>query len=160
MVKALGPLLKDRDHRTQAAAFKALKDVWLHKEAVPFLIAALDDNSPLGGGNHAQAMEMLVSLKDERAIEPIARRLGNFFERGAAVTALKAMGPIAEDAVLKYLSHRGFDVRSEACNILGAIGTQKSVVQLERLIAAMPLDISAGAARNALSAIKARLKSP
>jgi len=52
--------------------------------------------------------------------------------RTDAVNALKAMGPMAEDAVLPYLEDRDAFVQMEACKVLEAIGTEKSMEKIRK----------------------------
>ncbi len=157
--KALAALLKDRDGWTQEAAARALK-VWLDKEAVPELLAVL--NAKAGGGLsrnlHNLAMEMLGTLKDERAIPALVARLPDFFDRPAASKALKDFGAPAEDEVVKLLIHRDVHLRMEVCGILQVIGTEKSVPALETLASGQVGDGSIRAAKTALDAIKKKLK--
>jgi hypothetical protein len=80
------------------------------------------------------AIEGLARLKTEEAAEAIAERLGVFGDRMAASEALQRMGPVAESAVLKQLDHEDWSVRQEACEILGKIGTQKSVPVLKQAL--------------------------
>jgi hypothetical protein len=127
VVKALEPLVNDKDHFTREGAIEAL-GVWGTKETTPVLLRAMKQKDSRGA-----AITALGRLKDERAIEPIAERLEDFFDRGPAAEALKKMGPAAEDAVLKQLNHTDNQVRDAACNILKAIGTAKSLPALERV---------------------------
>ena len=84
--------------------------IWGGEENVPALIKALD--RPLG--NRA-ALHALTHFEDARAIAAIAGQLENFFNRRDAAEALRAIGPEAEDAVLKCLKHHDWQVRSAAC---------------------------------------------
>jgi HEAT repeat protein len=64
---------------------------------------------------------------------PIAELLASWNHRGHAVEVLKAIGPPAEDVVLKGLKHRNREVVRQCIEILGAIGTQKSLQPLAPL---------------------------
>lgn len=147
---ALTDLLRDGDHFTRQAAARAL-GTWGTKQSVPALIKAIDD------GNFAvrwAAIEALGNLKDERAAGPIAAHLKA--DAIKAAPALRAMGAAAEAAVLEVVKE-GPDwmIRAEACRILEAIGTTKSVPDLERIARedSGPLRL---AAQQALKAIAAR----
>jgi len=82
------------------------------------------------------AFRGLGRLQDPKAAEAVAKRLPYVEDRAPAAGALIQMGPAAENAVLEYVDHADAAVRMEACRILGAVGTEKS---LERL---MPLSES------------------
>jgi HEAT repeat protein len=127
---AVPPLVNDADHFTRLWAIEAL-GVWGTKDAVPSLLKAMKDKESRG-----DAMKALGRLKDERAAEPIAERLEEFFDQHEAAEALKQMGPVAEKAVLARLNHHDLHVRITACDILAVIGTQKSIPPLEKVVAA------------------------
>jgi hypothetical protein len=112
-----------RDSAAQALA------VWAVKDNVPALLKAIDHESFVVRDS---AMEALGKLKEERAAEPLAKKLPRFETRAAASKTLKALGPGAESAVLPYLEHEQWDVRLEACQILKEIGGAKSVPALEK----------------------------
>lgn len=156
VIKALEPLINDKDVFTRQWAIEAL-GVWGNKDAVPILLKAMQDND-----TRRDAMKALGRLKDERAVEPIAGRLEELSESHDATEALKAMGPIAEKAVLARLNHHDLFVRQAVCDILGAIGTKQSIPPLEKVVAAGK-DPFAGEnfivakfAEKAIQAIKAR----
>jgi HEAT repeat protein len=108
------------------------------------------------------AMKALGRLKDERAAEPIAERLEDFFDRHGAEEALKQMGLVAEKAVLARLDHPDWQVRIAVCDVLGVIGTRQSIPPLEKVVAAGKDPFSgqnhfvAKKAEEAIKAIKAR----
>lgn len=149
VVKALEPLLNDNGPFTREWAIEAL-GVWGTKETTPLLLKAMQQKEGRGA-----AMKALARLKDERAAEPIAERLDEFFDRHEAAEALKKMGPVAEDAVIKRLNHADNQVRMTACDILKAIGTAKSLPPLQGLIAEGDF-ILKHKAEEATKAIKAR----
>jgi predicted Zn finger-like uncharacterized protein len=149
VARALEPLLNDPDQFARATVIEAL-GIWGTKESVPLLIKAM---SPKETRN--DAMKALGRLKDERAIEPIAGRLEDPFDRGAAADALKAFGRAAEKAVLERLSHLDGGVRQEACRILEVIGTRESIPALKRVIEVGDAQAK-GWAEQAIKAITAR----
>ncbi|MCX7045945.1 MAG: HEAT repeat domain-containing protein [Candidatus Sumerlaeota bacterium] len=151
VAQALAALLSDRDDFTRTSAVKALA-VWATRDSVPALIKALDDKSIFV---RAPAMEALGRLKSKDAAEAVAKQLPNLQGRGEAVKALKAMGAIAEQAVIPYLKDRDTFVRNEACKILEEIGTAKSVAALEDF-ASNGNVFDKQAAEKAIKAIKAR----
>jgi hypothetical protein len=126
VARAVEPFLEDRDGSLHAAAANVLV-TWGVSENVPVLLRALDDDGP----GHAEVIQALGAIKDARAAGPLARRLSNFFDRGHASKALRALGSVAEPEVVKCLQHRDFGVRTEACKILKYIGTPQSVPALQ-----------------------------
>jgi hypothetical protein len=137
-------------HRTDAAT--ALKN-WSTPECVPGLIEALmKDQWPPVKSN---AMEALCKYTPKEAIKPVALQLINLQTRGAAVKFLKAVGPDAEDAVLAHVGNKDPWVRAEVCELLGALGTKKSLPALEKAVADDNWMVN-GNARKAVAAVKAR----
>jgi HEAT repeat protein len=97
----------------------------------------------------------LGRLKDERAIEPVAERLEEFFDRHDAAEALQAIGPAAEKAVIKRLHHRDMRVREAAIEIIQVIGTSESIPALEKVVAENDFFLT-DTAKEAIQTIKAR----
>jgi serine/threonine protein kinase len=147
-------LLRDNSPFDQEPAAHALA-VWGTSDSVQPLIELLEARVP---NVRAAALEALAALHDARAIEPVAGRLHDYFDRPHARRMLEAFGPAAEKAVLPYLTHMDKGVRIEACRILQTIGGQDSTEALETVVK------SAGrfdqdlikAANEALAAIAAR----
>jgi HEAT repeat protein len=79
--------------------------------------------------------------------------------RHDAAACLKAMGPAAEDAVLPYLKHADHWVRMEAANVLGDVGTDKSLPALRELSESRD-GLAPGAAKQAMEAIRKRHGAP
>jgi HEAT repeat protein len=99
-------------------------------ECVPVVIETAANDDP-----HVfwTAFRILQRLKDERSIVPIAELLASWHHRGHAVDVLKAIGPPAEDVVLRGLKHRNRDVVKQCIEVLGSIGTEKSLQPLAPL---------------------------
>ena len=150
VARALAPLLEDHDGGKRNAAVKALA-AWGGKEDVPLLIPMLKDPDVFVRGS---VFEALAKFKDERCAEAVAEQLMAPDQRGNASKTLKALGPVAEKAVLKYLPHVDWGVRLEACNILKEIGTRASVPELEKRV--QEGGLVGPAAKAALDAIAAR----
>ncbi|HUT14154.1 MAG TPA: HEAT repeat domain-containing protein [Thermoguttaceae bacterium] len=129
VAEVLVDLLSFTDDFTRSDVLEALA-VWHTDEAVPAMIRQLDDKSLLV---RQKALEVLSTIEDQRVIEAIAKRLPETFDRMLAVRALIAMGPAAEETVLKYVEHPDRQVSSAACEILAEIGTQKSIAVLTKL---------------------------
>lgn len=128
VTRALALLLESNDALIRQAAAKALA-VWCTKDQVPVLIKALDDESL---SVSEPALEALGKLKDERTIEPAVRMLKARKHPSLAVTALTALGGIAENAVLPLLAEADADVRYDACQILRVIGGAKAIGPLTK----------------------------
>jgi predicted Zn finger-like uncharacterized protein len=126
---ALGALLQDRNNAHRRAVVTALY-VWGTKDNVPALLPLLGDRED--GGVRAAAVKTLGEIRDERAAEPLARLLPNFFVRRDVVVALRKIGSKAEKAVAAYLTHADAGTRVEACKLLGAIGTTQSKPALDK----------------------------
>ena len=124
--------------------------VWGDEENVPALIKAMD--RPLG---NRSALRALTRFRDDRTIEALAVQLENFFNRRDAAQALRSYGPAAEDAVIACLKHHDRAVRGEACEILMAIGTAKSIAPLEKVVAENDFFVTRKA-NEALQAIRRR----
>ncbi|MEN6452246.1 MAG: SHD1 domain-containing protein [Thermoguttaceae bacterium] len=98
IAKALAPLLTHSNGWVQSAAAKALV-VWATPEVGPELIQASTSSN---GWVRAPVVEALGHVKTEDA----ARAAGAAMKtnRGEAIKAMKAMGPIAEQAAIEALS--------------------------------------------------------
>jgi HEAT repeat protein len=127
---------------------------WATPETVVKLLPWLDENA--GIHERRVAMQVLSATKDKRAVLPIVRWM--LKEPDNATKALTAMGPVAEDDVLKLLRERDKDVRKNAARILQEIGTQKSLAALQRASTDSRDATAAQAAQIALETVKERVK--
>jgi len=130
VAKTLDPLLSEKD--SFWLALNALQ-VWATKDNVPSLAKLLDTDSLQGvpgDGNH-KAMQILGKLQDERGAAAVARFMQNFFSRESAVNSLRAMGPVAEKAVLKYFKHGDGGVHGAVDSLLRGYGTKTSAIALQ-----------------------------
>ncbi len=109
------------------SAAKALA-VWGNEKMVPQLLPLVTPDGE-NSQRHA-AIIILGGLKDKRAVVPLLHCLGR--DKAAVKDALIAIGPAAEDDVLKSLHDREPFVRRDAAEILGEIGTTKSLEPLAR----------------------------
>ncbi len=114
----LEKMLNGRDRLVASKCADALY-VWATKKQVPSIIKSLED--PFC---QKAAMDTLGRLKDERAIEPLAKYLRSekFFERDPAVAALIAIGPAVEKEVRGYAEDDNKEAREAAARILKQIG--------------------------------------
>ena len=152
VIKALEPFLVDPLAAMRVSAVKALA-VWANPDDVPAMIAALDDEDR---GVRRAAIQALGRIKDERAVEPVARQLADrdAFVQNDAVRALRQIGSIAEAEVVKYLDSDDNRTREHACHVLQTIGTKDSVRALTK--AATDKSPVARSAQAALKAITTR----
>ena len=124
---ALAALLADRNGRIRAAAAKALVNWGTTNSTSALIKAAAEEDLWV----RQAAMEALGRLKSPAGAEAVAARLIPMQDRATAAKALRAMGPLAEPAVLPLLKDRDGWVRLEACKVLGEIGTAQSLPALE-----------------------------
>ena len=104
---------------------KAIRGLALYggKFSVPILVELLDkeqlkvDNS---------LFEALAANPDPRGAEAVCRKLGHSFNNAAAISALRQMGPVAEDALQKAAPSTDEAVSLAAVKLLGEVGTPKS----------------------------------
>ena len=144
---------ENKSHRFVAA--KALEN-WATAKSTAALLTALDDDFNIVAGS---SMKALGRLRAKEAAEPIAAKLSDLRNRVAASRALVAMGPIAEEPVLKQLKSSEWQVRFEACKILGTIGTEKSLQPLQNL-ADDKNGLVKQTAKQAIQKVEKRLDSP
>ena len=97
------------------------------QDNVPALIKAADDSN---FATRWAVLDALAPLKDARAAPKLAEHLVDFGDRVHASKALQDIGSAAEKEVAKYLKHKDWGVRLEACNILKTIGTKESLAGL------------------------------
>jgi HEAT repeat protein len=101
-------------------------------------------------------MKILPCTHDRRAVFPIIRWI--IKEPEKVVTALKLMGPVAEDEVVKLLREKNADARKHAARILEEIGTGKSLAELHRASNDPRDKPAAEAAKLAEDTVRARVK--
>jgi HEAT repeat protein len=98
-----------------------------------------------------------VALKDKRAVEPVVALIAEGVETYQAVEVLAKIGSEAEDAALTLLKEKHLDTRRQGCNILGRIGTKKSLEPLRELMLDTDYSLSSSAAE-AVRSIQTRLQ--
>jgi HEAT repeat protein len=152
VIKSIKPLMVDPQTAVRQSAVRAMA-AWANPEDIPALIVALDDQDR---GVRRAAIQFFGRIKDERAVEPLARQLADpdAFVHNDAMRALRQIGAIAEVEVVKYLNSADIPTRERACQVLQTIGTQQSVRALTQ--AASGRSPAARSAQSALKAITAR----
>jgi HEAT repeat protein len=149
---ALQPFLKDPNPFQRKAGLAAL-GVWGSKDSVPALKAALAARDPF---SHGDTLKTLGAIKDEAATDVLIEAYGNAADRGGALAALKAQGPVAEPGVLRLLGKTAdAGQAAELCSVLGEIGTRACLAEMERLVRS-PEPRLAEAARAAREAVRKR----
>lgn len=126
---------------------------WGTKDSHAALLKCLDEKEVIL--RHA-AMESLGKLKSEAAAEPIAKRMSELQDRFQAAKALRLIGPVAEPSVIKLTEHADWQVRYEACKILGEVGAEKSVPTLTALQTTDENNLVRNTAKKALEEIGKR----
>jgi HEAT repeat protein len=131
VARALERLLDHHNSYMRRSAARALI-VWGDKESVPALVKALDQRfGAVEGEVQRTILEALGRLADERGAEAVAPFLANAFMNEDARRSLKAMGPAAEKAVLKYYFHPDGGARERAADLLRGYGTRTSAIVLQ-----------------------------
>src|SRR5262245_41604866 len=81
----------------------------------------------------ALVIESLGRLRDRRAIQTIADRLGDPVLHDQAASALMVIGPQAENAVLDHLFDNDAGARLQACRLLQSYGVKPEILAGEAL---------------------------
>jgi hypothetical protein len=153
VVGALVPLLEGDDGFLAAEVAKTL-GVWRSPEAMTALIGRMRENRHFVRSESIKALGQYRELRAAEAIVPLMK------EDGFAVEdALKAMGEMAEPALIPMLRDPDSGLRGHACRILAQIGGQKTLVEMQSL----PADRDFGvrmAAQDAWKKIVARVGPP
>ena len=79
-----------------------------------------------------QASDILESLGDRRAIDPLIERF-NGEDCSKIASVLQTFGSDIEEKIIPFLNDPSVDVRLSACDLLGTIGSTQSVASLEEL---------------------------
>lgn len=146
-------LLKEDGAGTEDEAIQGLV-IWGGKYAVPMLIEKLEGEK-LSVSEHI--FDGLAKAKDPRGAEATARFLGNFFNHDKAVASLRKMGPVAEDALIKAAPSNDPKVSLAAVQLLGDVGTDKSMSLLTKASSSKNAEVKL-AARDAMKRIRQRQK--
>jgi len=126
----LEPLLVAKNDSVRNVAMNAVKK-WGTQKNVPTLIKMLDLPST---SDRWAAMEALGAIGgNKEAAEAVARLMLDENDRLTAKRALEKMGPVAEDPVWPHVGAKDNLLHSYACQVLGKVGTAKSLAKLKRL---------------------------
>ena len=142
--------MKSSDSWGQADLLAAI-EVWFTPDAEAALIEASRSDAFFVRG---KAISLLGKCKTETAAEAAAAQM--IHDRGAAESALKAMGPVAEPYTIPILKDRDFWIRASAYAVLGEVGGKKSLRALKAEMKNLD-GHSQGAFNAAIAAIEKRL---
>jgi HEAT repeat protein len=151
VIDAIEPVLNEADFVTGEEAVKALAN-W-HNERADAILAHLIESDERGIRH--EAIKQAGRLQIAEAAPAIAARLTE--DWGEAPPALKAMGPIAQPAVIPLLRSADEGVRRAACEVLAEIGGQETLDTMKKLPADPDLGVRTAAAK-AMQTIAARVK--
>lgn len=122
---------------------------WATPEVGPSLVRALRDKNPTV---RMPIIRTFEKLKTPEAAEAICERLNDPNDQLAASVALRNIGAVAEDALIKQLNSTNKAAVQQVCDILSEIGTPKSLgpLKVAGLTAGFPVDSYAEKARSAI----------
>jgi predicted Zn finger-like uncharacterized protein len=149
VAKALESMFTVKDFILPGKALDAL-ETWATNDNVPALLELLGDPGKIN-----QVLKVLAKLKDERMIKPLVLRL-NSPQRLTIAKIVLGYGEAAEELVQIQLRNLDQETRLTAVDMLGEIGTKKSIPILQRYQAAYKRE--AAKARAAIQKIQAREK--
>jgi HEAT repeat protein len=125
-------LVKEKDYHQREAALIGLEKWGTSNCVEPVAsVFVVDRQSFRGSELRKKALTILSRLKDPRTAGAIISNFQDFGQRAETRQALMDLGPGAEDAVLQMLRLPDANLVKEACVILQAIGTEKSLKPLE-----------------------------
>jgi HEAT repeat protein len=129
VARELEKLLAPKDETVNAAAMGALK-TWADRDSVPAIVAALADEGFGGMTPDARrdGLAALGRLKDGRGAATAVNYLNKPFVDEDAFQALRAMGPVAEPAVLAGYFHADGRVSGRARKLLQEYGTRPEAI--------------------------------
>ncbi len=155
VVKALKAVAAEKELKgfARSNSVKAL-GVWGTEQEVDFLLPlAADENIFV----RSESLEALSWLGGPKAAEAIADRAENVHDHGRALKCLARMGSVAEDAVVTtLLGNAKVSLRLDGCNLLKAIGTERTLHFLEDMARDDGSEAVRLAAENAVKAVKER----
>lgn len=123
----LDPLLTTNESTVRRAAQDAVK-AWGTPRNVPTLLKLLEWQD---WGDQTSALEGLAAIGGKEAAQAIAAKLPDKELRLRAKDALETMGPAAEEFVWPHLTSGDDQVFRYACDVLGKVGTAKSLAKLK-----------------------------
>ncbi len=120
--RAVNPLVKADDFRQRRAALQVLRR-W---GPLPVNIDALAD---------VGALDLLVTIHDKRVLEKLGEMLERWpvdFQKAAA--EMRRIGPASETYIWPMIANSNHVIASQALQLLGDVGSEKSIAQIEPLL--------------------------
>jgi hypothetical protein len=148
----LESLARSGEPGTRSAAVRLLKQ-WGGPANVPLLVSLLSDSDM---SLRWPAIDALGFIGGADAAVGVAKCLTARRDFSMAMRALQEIGPEAEDALLPYLKTLGEQDCSRVCQVLGRIGTEKSIPALMDYAAGQSHGIAKIAAEQAVREIRMR----
>jgi hypothetical protein len=145
--RSLAGLLQNLSPKVTAQALHALK-LWVTKDCLTQLVAFAKRDEKVGTCP-PELIDLLARFPDESAAEAIALQLKFPANRGLAAQALLQLGPVATNAVLKYVDHPDPAVQKEARGLLRRLNVD-SAVRIDQNLA----DIASGNRPRILAALR------
>ncbi len=146
------PLLKDSNPSIQTTSIK-LFGVWGTEDRASVLIEMAGGFSQ---SHRWDAMRALGTIGGKKSAEAVVKRLTDETDRLTAARALKEMGSVAEEPVLKLVDHPEEQVRYNVYQILGKVGGPKSEAALKTKAETEPNGFNRAAAGSALRELQKR----
>lgn len=125
----LDPLLTSENALVRSKA-RELMQTWGTEVNVPTLIKLLSVQDRV---DRHDALKALGAIGGKESAHAVAARLTDKDDRSYAKAALIKMGPVAEEHVLPFVGDSNDDVHDAACDIVGLVGTNKSLSKLRAL---------------------------
>ncbi len=129
VIQTLHDVAIDEDVFSQKEAITALGR-WGDASSADLLLTLLADGRSRSLND--EIYRALGQLKDPRSAMAVCERLGEFFDRDAAEACLRAMGPVAEDALLIAAPSSNGEISLRAVRVLGDVGTEKCLPTLRQ----------------------------
>lgn len=146
--QALLPLLEKRELGLVIAGARAL-EIWTAPSAEAKLRQLLGSENPLLAGHAMVALSWFPSPELAESIAPRMRQVPR------AKEALKRLGPVAEEAVLREFYRQEAGLRTAALEVLAEVGGEKSLEVLRATLGTQPRDKAE--IEKTIRAIEARL---
>ncbi|MFO7903611.1 MAG: HEAT repeat domain-containing protein [Planctomycetota bacterium] len=129
IVQTLNQLAEGNTPFSREEALRALA-AWGDAGSVDVLLRLLGDR-----GTQVVRKEVyrtLGELKDPRAALPVARKLGDVFDKNEARECLRAMGAVAEEALITVAPSNDPEISLAAVTLLGECGTEECISVLRQ----------------------------
>ena len=137
----------------RASAVRGLV-IWGGQHSVPILVEMMEKEKM---SVPDEIFDGLATLKDPRGAEAVGRHLGNFFNNDGAIRSLRRMGSVAEDALIKAAPSNDPKVSLAAVQLLGDVGSAKSLPILQKAVQSRNEEIKL-AARESVKRIRERMR--